>query len=211
MNVNITSSGSLVTFTNLVSISTNSGQNWLSEFNSGTTGVVTVSANPAFFSGTSDTGTVTLSTSAGQLSFQVILTITSAGSVGLVATPNPIPLNVSVAGSTATQNVNVTYNGSPTAVSNVSVFTSGGQNWLQAFQSGATGGITVNAITTSGLFGSYTGTVTVSTQFGSLSIPVNLTVGTSGNSSGLVASPSVLNYNVPIVGPAATPPSQTLT
>src|SRR5260370_33984900 len=103
MNVNITSSGSLVTFTNLVSISTNSGQNWLSEFNSGTTGVVTVPANPAFLSGTSDTGTATLHTSAGQLSFQVLLTMTGAGSSGLFATPNPLNLHVAVSGSTAKQ------------------------------------------------------------------------------------------------------------
>ena len=63
--------------------------------------------------------------------------------MGLVASPNPVNLNVAFAGSTATQPLTIFYNGSPTPLNSVMA---SGQTWLQAFQSGSTGGITVNAI-----------------------------------------------------------------
>ncbi len=154
-NVNITFNGALVTSTSVQSSQTNSGQNWLNVFNSQTPGIMTVVANPQFFTGSSDTANVTVNTSAGQLTFQVTLNNTTGGSgFGLSATPNPVNLSASFSGATASQNVTVSYNGSPISANVISTSTSTGQNWLQAIASGSLGGIGVTAFNPFGLAGS---------------------------------------------------------
>src|SRR4030081_1202599 len=100
---------------------------------------------------------------------------------GLIATPNPVTITVPFGSTTATQTVNITNNGSPIAITNVST---SGQSWLSAFISN-TGVVTVTA-NPSGLSGSYTGPVFVNSAVGSVNVPVNLNVGTGGGTLGLM-------------------------
>jgi hypothetical protein len=124
---------------------------------------------------------------------------------GLIANPNPLTINVGFGSSSVTQNVNITFNGSPAAITGLSASTTTGQNWLQAFSPST--GVVTTTVNPSSLSGSYFGTVIVNTTDGTVSFSVNLTVGL-GNTSGLVASPSVINFNIPVVGSGT--PSQTV-
>ena len=60
------------------------------------------------------------------------LTFGSGGvSSGLAANPASLSLSASFGVAPSAQNVSITYNGSPIAVSAVSATTTTGQNWLQ--------------------------------------------------------------------------------
>ena len=190
--VNITYNGAL---TPISSVSTVGQPSWLSA-STASAGVVTVTANPTGLSG-NYSGSVTVNTvSNGQITFQVNFNVVS----GLAASPNPITWNVPFGSATLMQQVNITYKGAPISfTSNPSVST--GQSWLQASNSG--NGIVTVMANPSGLSGSYFGTVTVFTTVGPTSFSVNLTVG-PGSLSGLVASPSTVNFNIPIAGSGTT-------
>ena len=197
-NVNITYNGSAI---GLSSVST-SGQSWLQALALGT-GVVTVNANPSGLSANTYSGTVFVNTSVGQVSFTVNFNVGTGSTSGLVATPNPLNFNVAFGSASQTQSVTISYNGFFISVNSTSV--TQGQSWLTASSAFSnTVSVTVNP---SGLSGNYFGTVTANTSVGSVSFQVNLSVGT-GNSTGLVASPSTLNFNIPIQGAGAVPSTQ---
>jgi uncharacterized protein (TIGR03437 family) len=202
--VSITNSGSPISST-VTNISTNTGSNWLSAFSSGST--VTVTANPSILTAGSYSGTVTVSTSAGSLNFTVNLNIGSGSTSGLVASPNPLNFNLQFGSSSTSQNVAITFNGQPATITGVSASTTTGQSWLQATNSLTQGSVSVTVNPTN-LSGTYTGTVTVNTTNGSLPFTVTLTVG-SGNTSGLVATPTAINFNITLPGSGA--PTQTVT
>ena len=198
--VNITYNGSPISST-VSNISTNTGGNWLSAFSSGST--INVTVNPSILTAGTYSGTVTVLTSVGSLNFPVNI-IVGGSSSGLVATPNPLSINVPFGSSAVTQNVNITFNGAPAVITGVSASTTSGQNWIQASSGQNQGTVSVSA-NPSGLSGSYFGTVTVNTTVGTVTFNVNLTVG-AGNSSGLVASPTSVTFNLALVGSGA--PSQ---
>jgi hypothetical protein len=108
---------------------------------------------------------------------------------GLIATPNQVNFNVQTGGSAASQNVALTLNGAAVTVLSVSDSTTTGQNWLLPSANGSSVLVSVNA---SGLSsGTYIGSVTANTSAGSLSFPVNLTV---GGIPTLTVSPAQLNF-----------------
>jgi uncharacterized protein (TIGR03437 family) len=193
--INITNNGGSVV---LSSVST-SGQSWLSAFVA-STGVVTVNANPSGLSG-NYFGSVTVTTSLGtSINVPVNFNVGTGTTTGLVANPNPLTINLGFGSASVTQNVNITYNGSAAIITGVSASTTTGQNWIQASsQNQGSVSVTVNP---ANLSGSYFGTVTVNTTNGTVQFQVNLTVG-AGNTSGLVASPTVVNFNIPIIGSGA--------
>jgi uncharacterized protein (TIGR03437 family) len=201
--INITNNGATV---GLSSVST-SGQSWLSAFISGT-GTVTVNANPTGLSGF-NSGSVTITTSLGtSINVAVNFTVGTGSTTGLAASPNPLNVNLAFGSGSTTNTVNITSSGQAASIINVSSSTTTGQNWLQAF-SQSQGAVTV-IVNPTNLSGNYTGTVNVSTTTGTISFQVNLTVGT-GNTSGLVATPTVVNFNIALLGSGAAPQTVTVT
>jgi uncharacterized protein (TIGR03437 family) len=211
-NVFLTYNGSAINV-NSISQTTTTGQNWLQPANTGVVGTVMTTVTPAILSTGTYFGTVYLTTSVGTATYQVTLTVGSGGSIsGLAASPNPLTLNVPVGQGSSQQNVNITYNGSPIAITSVSATTNTGQSWLSVFQGGNTGTVTVNFNPSILSIGNYTGTVFVNTTVGSLSFTVNLGVGTSGgNSAGLAATPNPVNFNIPLVGSGTSPQTVNVT
>jgi len=183
-----------------VSESTTTGAGWLQASISGTTGTVSVQVNPSSPSvlpAGGYSGTVFVSTSFGQLQVPVTLTVSS-----LSASQNPV-FYLPLGSGPATASVTINLNGTPTTLTSISSSTTTGQAWLTASISGSTGGvaITVNPQVLSSA-GIYTGTVSASTTAGSVSFGVTLNYGV-GTTSGLVASPSSVNFNLPLVGSGA--------
>src|SRR5207248_442530 len=76
-------------------------------------------------------------------------------------------------------------------VTSVSAQTTTGQNWLLPSVSGAQGNVLVGISASFLSAGSYSGTVMVNTQQGSMTFTVNLTVGATPT---LVATPTALNF-----------------
>ena len=106
-----------------------------------------------------------------------LLTVPSAvWGQGLIATPNPLTINVQFGSNAISQIVNITFNGSPITITGLSTSISTGQNWLQASISGSSGGVitTVNPASLSS--GNFSGLVIVNTTAGTISVAVNLTV-----------------------------------
>ncbi len=203
--ISVLQNGSPATITGL-SENTSTGVNWFQPFISGSTGQVTVQVNPsspsALQSG-SYTGTLFVSTSFGQVSVPVTLNV-GTGTSGLSSSVNPVYFSLPAGSGTATQYVNINLNGQPVTLTGVSSATSTGQAWLTASISGSTGqvAVTVNPVS---LFsgGIYNGTVFVSTTVGSVAFGVTLNLGSG--TSGLVASPSAVNFNIPILGSGVAP------
>src|SRR5262249_34613464 len=134
--------GSPTTITGLPTYSTNTGASWLQVSQTGLTGVVMVTVNPALLTTTSDTGNVFVPTLNGQANFQVVVNGNGSSS-GLAASQNPITIGLPVGSGISTQNVNVTYNGSPVTIQAVSASTANAQSWLSAFNGGSTGSVSV--------------------------------------------------------------------
>ena len=209
-NVNITYNGAATALTSTPSYSTNTGQGWLQVASTGTTGLVMVTVNPAFLVGTSDTGNVFVQTVYGQASFQVILSVGNGTTSGLAVSPNILSLSLPFGSGQSTQNVNVTYNSGVTTVTSVNAITTTGQGWLLPTISGATGSVTITVTPSILAVGSYSGTVYIYTNFGQVTLPVNLSVGTGGT-TGFVATPSTVNFNIPLVGSGAPPQTVNIT
>jgi hypothetical protein len=130
-------------------------------------------------------------TSSGQQSGTLNVTLqVGSSNPSLIATPNPVSFSVQTGGSAPSQNVTITFNGSPANVQNVSTTTSTGQNWLLA-QSTGSGNVLVSLNATGLSAGNYTGTLIVGTSGGSLNIPVNLSV---GGIPALSVNPMALNF-----------------
>src|SRR5207302_1396622 len=104
---------------------------------------------------------------------------------------NPVAFSVQTGGSPPAQNVTVLANNTSAHVTGVSASTTTGQNWLQPSVSPSLGLVLVNINSAFLSAGSYTGTVTVSSQEGTGSFQVNLTV---GGTPTLVVTPAVLNF-----------------
>src|SRR5207244_1703576 len=100
--------------------------------------------------------------------------------------------NVQTGGSTPSKDIAVLANNTSAHVTGVSSSTAGtGQNWLLPSVSAALGLVTVS-INAAGLStGTYTGTVTVTTQEGTGFFQVTLIV---GGTPTLVVTPNVLNF-----------------
>src|SRR5207249_4587630 len=107
------------------------GQTWLIvDCCGGTT--INVRINGANLTAGSYSATLSVTTTSGSINLPINLTVGSSGTTGLTATPNPVVLNTPVGGSSSSQQVTVTYNGSPASVTGVTASTVTGQNWLQA-------------------------------------------------------------------------------
>lgn len=98
------------------------------------------------------------------------------GQLGLFASPNPLNFNVPAGSNSSTQAVSITNNGSSVTITGVSTSTTTGQNWLQAAFSPSTGVVTTTVNPAGLSSGSFSGTITVTTTVGSISVAVNLTV-----------------------------------
>jgi hypothetical protein len=165
-NVNITFNGSPVPITSL----STSGQSWLQAFSSGV-GQVTVFVGPMGVSGTVS-GTVFVTTIAGQLSLPVNFTVVNGGTLGLFASPNPLNVSVPSGSSPFTTNVLFTFNGAPVTI--LSAIPGPGQNWLRV--SLADTGVLSVTIDPTGFTGTVRGQLTVFTVAGAPIVNVNLTV-----------------------------------
>jgi hypothetical protein len=146
------------------------------------------------------TGTATLYTNSGSVAVPMNLTFGSTGT-SLVANPNPVNLTAPVGGASATQNVAITFNGQPAAITSANAFTSTNQTWLSASFSGNIVIVSANAANLVG--GNYNGNVTVATQVGTTGFNVNLFVG-GGTNASLAATPNPVNFNVQTGGTAAS-------
>ncbi len=181
-----------------VTTSTTTGQSWLVASTAGSN-LVSVGANTSGLSAGNYTGTVYANTNLGTATFLVNLTVGSSGTNGLVASPNPVALNVATAGGTVfPQTVTVTYNGTTASITSVSTTTSTGGNWLTASSLGTS--VSVGANTSGLAAGVYTGTVTVNTTVGTTTFQVNLTVGSGGSTSALTASPNPVVFQISAPG-----------
>ena len=205
--------GSPAAVTNL-SASTTTGANWLQPFISGATGQVTAQVNPSSPSALqagSYSGTVFVTTAVGSVQVSVTLNVGSTSSSGLSASVNPVTFSLSLGSGISTQYVNINLNGQPITLTGISSSTTTGQTWLTASISGSTGqvAVTVNPASLN-TGGTYQGSVFVSTTAGSASFGVTLNLG-GGSTSGLIASPSSVNFNIPLIGSAVAPQNVTIT
>jgi hypothetical protein len=96
---------------------------------------------------------------------------------GLMATPNPLTINVPFGSNTISQFVSITFNGSPITITGLSISTTTGQTWLQAFLSGSTGGVTTTVNPAGLSSGNFSGSLIVNTTAGTIAVAVNLTIG----------------------------------
>ena len=175
-NVSITFNGSLTAVSSVTS-TTNTGQSWLQVANTGNFGMVLVTVTPTLLFSGSDTGTVFVNTTQGQVTFLVTLTLGSGGgTAGLIANPSQLTVNVPFGSGNTSQNITITFNGSPVLVTGSSPSTANNIAWLQTINTGNTGVLTATVNASILNSGSYTGSIFVSTTAGTLTIPVSLTV-----------------------------------
>jgi uncharacterized protein (TIGR03437 family) len=207
-NVTIAFNGSPVTVTAAVP-STTTGQNWLFSTFQGTT--VTVGVNTAGLSAGAYTGTVTVNTNQGQLSFQVNMTVSGNPTLTVGQTALNFAFQV---GTTApqSQSVSITSNGTPVNFSVTPFTNNGGSGWLVVSPSGTltTPSTLTVAVQPAGLAAgiTYTGGITISTFGGAtnsnVTIQVSLLV---SNSPILSPSPGSLSFTA---AQGSNPPAQTL-
>ena len=207
-NVTIAFNGAPVTVTAAVP-STTTGQNWLFSTFQGTS--VNVGINTAGLSAGSYTGTVTVNTNQGQLSFQVNLTVSGNPTLTVGQTQLNFAFQV---GTTApqSQSVSITSNGTPVNFSATPFTNTGGSGWLVVSPSGTltTPSTLTVAVQPAGLAAgiTYTGGITISTFGGatnnSVTIQVSLLV---SNSPILSPSPGSLSFTA---AQGSNPPAQTL-
>ena len=208
-NVNITFNGTAVTVNSAVP-STTSGQNWLVLSPQGSN--VNVGINAAGLGAGTYTGTATVNTSQGQLSFTVNLTVSGTPTLNV----NQAALNFAFQtgnNNPPAQTVSVTSNGTNVPFSITTFTNNGGNGWLVSSQQGQTlttpSTLTIS-VQPAGLAAgmTYTGGIVINTfggaTNGSITIPVSLLV---SNSAILSASPSALTFTAP---QGSTPTSQTL-
>ena len=190
-SVNITFNGSAVTVQS-VSASTTTGQNWLLP-SIGSSSVL-VSLNAAGLSPGNYSGTVTVGTSAGTLSFPVTL---SVGGIPTLSV-NPMALNFAYQISTGVplpQTIALTSSGSPVNVTVSASTNSGGTQWLIVSPTGqltTPTQITVSIQPTGLAAGTtYTGNVQINSSGGTVNVPVSLLV---SNNPIIAANPASLTF-----------------
>ena len=199
-NVSVTVNGSAASINGFTFTPTSGGVSFINTSLSGSTAILSVN-NTNLANGTY-TGTETLNTGFGSVNVQVTLTIGSAGGNGVTANPTQLFFSANTGQSVASQNVSVTVNGSSTSITGFS-FTpgSGGQSFISTVINGSVATVSVN--NTNLAAGSYTGTETLNTGFGSVNVPVTLTIG-GGSSNGITANPSSLQFNASTGGSVAS-------
>jgi uncharacterized protein (TIGR03437 family) len=170
-NVGVTFNGTAVTISSVTPL-TQTAPNWLVTSFSGNT--VFVSANAVGLAAGNYTGTVTVVTTSGTTGFTVNLFVGSGTNANLAATPNPVSFFVQSGGTAASQNVSITFNGTPVTVNSAVPSTSTGQNWLVLSPQGSSVNVGISSLSLGS--GTYTGTATVNTTQGQLTFTVNLTV-----------------------------------
>lgn len=167
-------SGSTVSFTDSAS-----GGSWLSVAStSGTTpGSISVSAHPGTLAAGTYTGTVTVTSSANSVSIPVTLQITSATS-GIGVTPTSLGFSYQQGGTVPPSQTLSVSSGSTTSFSD----SASGGSWLSVGSTSGTtpGSIQVSVIPGTLAAGTYTGAVTVNSSTNSVSVPVTLTIASSG-------------------------------
>ncbi|HTM47429.1 MAG TPA: hypothetical protein VL285_02030, partial [Bryobacteraceae bacterium] len=194
-NVFLTVNGAPVNTPNPATVTTSTGETWLQATVAAAPGTVVVSVSGSLLSPGTYTGTVTLLTDQGTVSFQVNLTVGSGGVSGVVANPNSVAFNAVPGGQAGSQNVSVTVNGVPTTITNFS-FTpaSGGVSFLNTALNGSVATLSVNNTNLSN--GVYTGTETLFTPNGSVSVQVTLTIGGGAGGSNITANPNPVTFNI---------------
>ena len=204
-NVTVTFNGAAVNISS-VTASTANTQNWLI-VNPTSSGVM-MSINGAALQQGTYNATVTVNTTSGSLNIPVNLAVGSGGSTnGLTATPNPVTLStLQAGGAVSPQTVAITFNGAAVSISNVTTSTTTGQNWLSASLVG-NNLVSVNANTSILSTGSFSGSVIVTTNFGTVTFNVTLTIGAT-SANGLNASPNPVTLSVATAG--STVQSQTV-
>src|SRR5207248_1002772 len=121
--------------------------------------VMLVIVNSAGLPAGSYSGTAFANTAFGTIGVQVNLTVGNVMS-GLTAAPSSLTFSSLYGSGAAPQNVYITYNGSPVAITAATSTTTTGQSWLQVSISAAAGYVTVGVnVATLSPGASYTGTV----------------------------------------------------
>jgi hypothetical protein len=107
-----------------------------------------------------------------------LLTVPSAvWGQGLLAVPTQLFFSLPAGAGPSSQEVAILFNGVPVTINGLSISTTTGQNWLQAFFNPNTGFVTA-IVSSSGLSsGTFSGIVVVTTTAGTIAFQVNLTVG----------------------------------
>lgn len=183
----------------VTNISTTDRTNWLCGSASGQSLVVSIgtgcnsTSSSQLLNNTVYTGSITVTaptSSSGTQSGTLNVTLQVGNSnPSLVANPNPVNFSVQTGGTAPSQTVNITFNGATVQVQSVSASTNTGQNWLLPSIGSSSVLVSLNAAGMSA--GSYNGTVTVGTSAGTLSFPVNLSV---GGIPTLSVNPMALNF-----------------
>ncbi len=174
-----------VTYRRTVSFTVStSGAAWLSvsPTSGSTPGSITVSVNPGNLAAGTHTASVLVSSRAGSVTVPVALTVTSA--TKLVVSPTSLAFGYQQGGTVpASQNLSVTSSTSSTIGFTDST---SGASWLSVSRtSGSTPssiGVSVNPGSLAA--GTYNASVQVSSSFGSVTVPVTLTVTSSGGGGG---------------------------
>ncbi len=144
--------------------------------------------------------TATVFVTTGVLSQNILVTLNVSTTAQLVSSPSSLSFTY-VPGNPLPPAQQLTLSSSGAAQSfNVSVSSSG---WLSATQSGTTTSpnniVTVSVVSGGLPAGNYAGTITISSSTSTLTIPVNLTVGTQ-SSFGMTANPQSLAFTAALGG-----------
>jgi uncharacterized protein (TIGR03437 family) len=191
-------------FTATPTVLSPSAGSWLTiQPSSGTVpGSITISANPAGLATGDYAGTITVtSTGAANspLIIPVVFGVTSTTAPGLTATPASLTFTQTPGG--AAPPAQTLQLNAPTSTSfTATATTAGGGSWLSVNPASGQvpGTVSVIVSNTSALTaGTYNGTVTLSSTSGNITVPVTLTVGTSGTNSPLTATPAALTFTGP--------------
>jgi hypothetical protein len=197
------SANTQITSLSVSNINTASGGNWLCAIPSGTTtvnvyigsGNCSVAATTTQLAANQNyTGTIVVQGNGGTLSGTINVTLgvgTTGGGSGVAAFPSSITFNATPNGQVNSQSVQVTYNGSPQQITSATFTPTSGVSFLNPTFSGSTATFFVTSTNFSN--GTYNGTVALGTIFGTVNVQVSLTISSSG-SSGVVASPSSVNF-----------------
>jgi len=167
-------------------------------------GYMTVYANPAGLSAGTYSGAVSIYGAGGTLTIYTTLVVGGGGGgTGLTLSPATLALSAAVGGQSTVQTVSV-YAATPTYYY---ATVQSGASWLILTQSSGNtpGSITMYANAAGLTAGTYYGYVGVTSNLGSQTVTVTLTVG--GGTGNVSASPSALSFVTPVGG---TPGQQTV-
>lgn len=184
------------------SATTNTGFNWLSVsptggITSGTFQSLTVTVNPFGLAQGTYSGQISITAGGLQQSVPVTLVVGSGGSTGGLVSPSSLNFSSILGGSTQSQFLNLSANAG--TFYNITTSTTTGQSWISVTPSNGVTSSSLTAITVNvnafGLAaGTYSGQINVTAAGLNQTIPVTLTVGTSGGGGTGLISPSSLTF-----------------